>query len=95
MRKRLMLGASALLLAVIALGSTPASACGSYGYGYGYGCGCPGYGYAYYARPAYAYYYAAPVYYARPAYAYYSPHYSRGWAYGPRAYYGWRGGRRW
>jgi hypothetical protein len=95
MRKRLVLGCSALLLSIFALGSTPASACGGY-YGYGYGCGCPGYGYAaYYVPPAYAYY-APPIYRAR-------------WSYAPRAYYGWRaagwrgvgwrggwrGGRRW
>jgi hypothetical protein len=56
---------------------------------------CPGYGYSYY-RPTYAYAYAAPAYYARPAYAYYAPRYcARGWGYGPRAYYGWRAGRRW
>jgi len=87
MRKYLVFPCSALVLAVLALGSTPASACGGY-YGYGYGgCGC---GYTYYARPAYAYYYA------RPAYAYYRPYY-RDWGYAPRAYYGWRGvgGRRW
>jgi hypothetical protein len=98
MRKRLMFPCSAVLLAFLALGSTPASACGGY-YGYGYGgCGCGygyGYGYGYYARPAYAYYYAPSVAYARPAYGY-APYY-RGWGYGPRAYYGWRGAgwRRW
>jgi hypothetical protein len=96
MRTRLLVVCSVLFLALIAFGTTPASACGGYGYsygGYGYGCGCPGYGYSYY-RPAYAY--AAPAYYARPAYAYYAPrYYARGWGYGPRAYYGWRGGRRW
>ena len=67
-------------------GSSPASACGGYygyGYGYGYGCRCPGYGYG-------SYYRATDVYYA-PRY------YGRGWAYGPRAYVGYRrvGWRRW
>ena len=99
MYKRVLLGCSALLFGLFALGSTQASACGAY-YGYGAGCGC-GYAYyapVYYARPAYAYY--APAYYARPAYTYYAPrYYARGWGYAPRAYVGWRGvgwrGRRW
>ena len=40
MRKRLLAGCSTLLLAVFAMGSTPASACDDdcgCGYGYGYG----------------------------------------------------------
>jgi len=93
MRNRLVFACSALALAVLTVGSPPASACGGY-YGYGYGGG--GCGYGYYARPAYAYYYAPRAYYARPAFAYYAPYY-RGWGYAPRAYYGWRGAgwRRW
>jgi hypothetical protein len=92
---RFLFACSALLVALMGFGSSPASACD--GYHYGYGCGCPGYGYAYY-RPTYAYYYAAPAYYARPAYSYYAPrYYGRGWGYGPRAYWGHRhvGWRRW
>ena len=66
---------SALALAVLALGSTQASACDDDCYR------CDGYGYyaasayyaapVYYARPAFAY--APPVYYAAPAYTYYAP----------------------
>jgi hypothetical protein len=88
MLKRLLFACSALVLASLALGSTPANACGGYyGYGYGYGYGGCGCGYAYYARPAY---------YVRPAFAYYAPYY-RGWGYAPRFSYGWRGvgWRRW
>ena len=74
MRRRISTG-SALALAVLALGSTQASACDDDCYR------CDGYGYyaasayyaapVYYARPAFAY--APPVYYAAPAYTYYTP----------------------
>jgi hypothetical protein len=68
--RRLLIGCSALLLAVFALGSAGANACDGY-------CGC-GYGYGYGA------YYAPPVYFVRPAFAYYSPPlYGRSWGYGP------------
>jgi len=61
---------SAFALAMFALGSTPAAACG---WGGGGGCGCGAYGYGgYYGASSYAYY-APPAYYARPAYAYYAP----------------------
>ena len=61
---------SAFALAMFALGSTPAAACG---WGGGGGCGCEAYGYGgYYGASSYAYY-APPAYYARPAYAYYAP----------------------
>ena len=86
MRPRFLFACSALLVALMGLGSDPANACGGYygyGYGYGYGCRCPGYGYGSYYRAADAYY--APRYYGR------------GWGYGPRAYGGYRrvGLRRW
>ena len=84
MRLRFLFACSALLVAFMGFGSSPASACGGYyGYGYGYGCRCPGYGYG-------SYYRATDVYYA-PRY------YGRAWAYGPRAYIGYRrvGVRRW
>ena len=48
MRPRFLFACSALLVALMGFGSSPASACGGYygyGYGYGYGCRCPGYGY--------------------------------------------------
>ena len=74
MRTRILTG-SAVALAVLALGSTQASACDDDCYR------CDGYGYyaasayyaapVYYARPAFAY--APPVYYAAPAYTYYAP----------------------
>ncbi len=91
MRKRLLAGCSTLLLAVFAMGSTPASACDDdcgCGYGYGYG----GYAYSYYAAPVYAYY-ARPAYayYVRPEYrpnVYYSSYaYRPRWGYGPSANY--------
>ena len=74
---------------MLALGATPAAACGGYGYGYGYGgCGCAPAGYGYYG---YSYY--------RPAYSYgafYGPYYGysgpRVWGWGGRPW-GW--GRRW
>ena len=50
MRPRFLFACSALLVALMGLGSDPANACGGYygyGYGYGYGCRCPGYGYGY------------------------------------------------
>jgi hypothetical protein len=86
MRLHFLFTCSALLVALMGFGISPASACGGYygyGYGYGYGCRCPGYGYG-------SYYRAADVYYA-PRY------YGRGWGYGPRAYGGYRrvGLRRW
>ena len=83
MRPRFLFACSALLVALMGLGSDPANACGGYygyGYGYGYGCRCPGYGYGYGYG---SYYRAADVYYA-PRY------YGRAWAYGPRAYVGYR-----
>ena len=84
------LSGSALALAVLAFGTTQASACdddcGYCGAGYGY------YGasyYGYYARPAYAY--VPGPYYAAPAYAYYAPAYYYPPApayYAPQPYYG-------
>jgi hypothetical protein len=66
---------------MLALGSTAASAWGSYGYGYR-GCGCGyaprAYGYSYY-RPAYSYG------------GYYRPRFAYGGFYRPRVW-GWRGG---
>ena len=72
---------------LLALGATPASACGGYGYGYG------AYGYSYY-RPSF--YYGS---YFRPRFAYggfYRPRVYGGF-YRPRLWGGraWRGGRRW
>ena len=64
MRPRFLFACSALLVALMGLGSDPANACGGYygyGYGYGYGCRCPGYGYGYGYG---SYYRAADVYYA-------------------------------
>ena len=74
MRPRFLFACSALLVALMGFGSSPASACGGYygyGYGYGYGCRCPGYGYGYGS-----YYRATDVYYA-PRY------YGRAWALRP------------
>jgi hypothetical protein len=66
MRRPALVG-SAFALAMFALGSTPAAACGWSS------CGCGAYGYGgYYGAPSYAYF-APPAYYARPAYAYYAP----------------------
>ena len=85
MYRRLVIGCSTLVLAMIGFGSPQANAC-ECGYGYRY------YGYpAYDARPAYAYY-PASVYYARPAYPYYGYNYARAFregdmGYGPRAPY--------
>ncbi len=64
---------SAVVFAMLTLGSAPATACGWGGWG---GCGCAAYGYGYddYGGPAYAYD-APPAYYARPAYAYAPPAY--------------------
>jgi hypothetical protein len=95
---------SVLALAVLATGSTQATACDDCDYcgGYAY----YGASYGYYASPAYAYapgpyYYAAPAYaynaplyapaYYAPAPAYYAP---SGYGYYPyaRPYYDWRAG---
>jgi hypothetical protein len=66
---------SAVVFAMLTLGSAPATACGWGGWG---GCGCAAYGYGYgyddYGGQAYAYD-APPAYYARPAYAYAPPAY--------------------
>jgi|SRR5450755_4247644 hypothetical protein len=87
MRRRLLVGCAALLLSMLALGSTSASACDDdCGCGYGYGYGYSGY----YVRPAYSYYYAPRVYLPNPGYSYYtyySPYYGRQWGYAPRAHY--------
>jgi hypothetical protein len=82
---------SGLVLAMLALGSTPATACG-----WG-GCGCGGYGYAAYGYADYgygasgygAYGYGAANYYGAPAYAYDAPQVYAPPAYGyaPPAYY--------
>lgn len=93
MRKDLVAAFSGLSVAMLAMGSTNASACDD-------GCDC-GYGYgAYYGyRPAYTYYYAPPTYYARPANIYYAPayygrpYYSHSWDYQPRDYVRWRHSR--
>ena len=75
---------------LLALGATPASACGGYGYGYG------AYGYSYYRpafyRPAFSY-----RSYYRPRFAYSGFYRPRVWGWrgwGGRGF-GWRGGRRW
>jgi hypothetical protein len=82
MHKQILAG-SAFVLAIFALGSTPAAACG-----WG-GCGCGAYGYGgNYGASSYAYY-APPSYYARPAYAYAPPaYYAPPSAYAPPIYYG-------
>src|SRR5262245_6118584 len=98
--RRLLVGGSALLLSMLAFGSTPAFSCG-----WG-GCDESYYGasdYSYYGAPAYSYYgasdyadydndvslsisyYAPPVYYGAPyASAYYAP--TPAYAYAPTAY---------
>jgi hypothetical protein len=72
---------------LLALGATPASACGGYGYGYG------AYGYSYYRPALYrsAYYYRS---YYRPRFAYSGFYRPRVLGWGGRGF-GWRGGRRW
>jgi hypothetical protein len=74
MRPRFLFTCSALLVALMGFGSSPASACGGYyGYGYGHGCCCSGHGYA------------VDVYYA-PLRVYYAPRYhTRRWTHGPKA----------
>ena len=79
MYRRLVIGCSTLVLAMIGFGSPQANAC-ECGYGYGY------YGYpTNYARPV-------PLYYARAVYPYYGYNYARAFhdgelGYGPRAPY--------
>jgi len=85
---RLILTTLVIAAPLLAIGATPASACGWYGYR---GCGCyapRAYGYSYY-RPAYFY-----RSHYRPTYAYAGFYRPRVWGWGGVGW-GWRGWRRW
>ena len=95
--RRIFLASLVIAPAVLALGSTSASACGGYGYGRlrrRLRCAPR----AYYGYSSYSYY--RPVAYR----AYYVPRFAYGGFYRPRVWgysgwggrgWGWRGGRRW
>ena len=90
MRRPLIVGLL-IVTPILAIGATPASACGTYGYrGCGY-CAPSAYRAAYY-RPGYSY----RAYY-RPRFAYGSFYRPRvwGWRGGVGRSWGWREGRRW
>jgi hypothetical protein len=69
MRHRFLFTCSAVLIAFMGFGSSPASACGGY-HGYGHGCD---------------YGYAVDVYYAPVRVYYAPRYHARGWTHGPRA----------
>jgi hypothetical protein len=74
MLKRIMVGGSTLLLAVLAMSSTRADACN-------YGCGCGGCGY-----PAFR----LPLYFSSPyqtSFVYYPGYHGRRWSHSRRVYY--------